>query len=61
VGRLPWLKDEDNLCNFPFGREVVEKQDGVESLNEVFSTDYGQFFENFNGDKIVAWSSFGLR
>jgi hypothetical protein len=30
VGRFPWLKDEDDLCNFPLGREVVEEQDGVE-------------------------------
>jgi hypothetical protein len=29
VGRFPWLKDEDDLCNFQSGREVVE-QDGVE-------------------------------
>jgi hypothetical protein len=29
VGSYPWLKDEDDLCNFPLGREVVE-QDGVE-------------------------------
>jgi hypothetical protein len=28
--RLPWLKDEDDLCSFPLGREVVEELDGVE-------------------------------
>jgi hypothetical protein len=26
MGRFPWLKDEDDLCNFPLGREVVEEQ-----------------------------------
>jgi hypothetical protein len=30
VWRFPWLKDEDDLCNFPLGKEVVEEQDGVE-------------------------------
>jgi hypothetical protein len=25
---------------------------------EVFSTDYGQFFENFTDDEIVAWGFF---
>jgi hypothetical protein len=31
VGRFSWLKDEDDLCNFPLGREVVEEQDGVDN------------------------------
>jgi hypothetical protein len=26
----------------------------------VFSTDYGQFFENFTGDEIVAWGFFWI-
>jgi hypothetical protein len=30
VGRFPWLKGVDDLCNFPWGREVAEEQDGVE-------------------------------
>jgi hypothetical protein len=30
MGKCPWLKDEDGLCNFPLGREVVEEQVGVE-------------------------------
>jgi hypothetical protein len=47
-----------DLCSFPLGREVVEEQDGVELLGEVFSTDCGQFFENFTGDEIVAWGFF---
>jgi hypothetical protein len=30
VGRFPWIKDKDDLCNFSLGKEIVEEQDGVE-------------------------------
>jgi hypothetical protein len=35
------------------GKEVVGEQDGVQKLCEIFSADYGQFFDNFTGDEIV--------
>jgi hypothetical protein len=29
VEKFSYLKDEDDLCSFPLGREVVEEQDVV--------------------------------
>jgi hypothetical protein len=29
------------------GGEVVEKEDGIEELGEIFDADSGQFFEDF--------------
>jgi hypothetical protein len=36
------------------GREVVEKQDGIKELGEIFDADNGQFFEDFTGNEVVA-------
>jgi hypothetical protein len=36
------------------GEEVVEKQDGIEELGEIFDADCGQFFEDFTGNEVVA-------
>jgi hypothetical protein len=44
------------------GGEVVEKQDGIEELSEIFDADSGQFFEDFTGNEVVARGFFlGLR
>jgi hypothetical protein len=36
------------------GGEVVEKQDGIEELSEIFDADRRQFFEDFTGNEVVA-------
>jgi hypothetical protein len=43
------------------GGEVVEKQDCIEELGEIFDADSGQFLEDFNGNEVVARGFFGLR
>jgi hypothetical protein len=42
------------------GGEVVEKQDGIEELGEIFDADSGQFFEDFAGNEVVARGFFGI-
>jgi hypothetical protein len=42
------------------GGEVVEKQDGIEELGEIFDADSGQFFEDFTGNEVVARGFFGI-
>jgi hypothetical protein len=42
------------------GGEVVEKQDGIEKLSEIFDADRGQFFEDFTGNEVVARGFIGL-
>jgi hypothetical protein len=48
------------VCSFPVGREVVEKQDGIEELGEIFDADSGQFFEDFTGNEVIAREFFGI-
>jgi hypothetical protein len=36
------------------GGEVVEKQDGIKELGEIFDANRGQFFEDFAGNEVVA-------
>jgi hypothetical protein len=36
------------------GREVVEKQDGIEELGEIFDAYSRQFLENFTGNEVIA-------
>jgi hypothetical protein len=50
MGRFPRFQDKDDLCNFPLGREVVEKQDGIEQLGEIFDAYSKQFFEDFTSN-----------
>jgi hypothetical protein len=54
MGGVTRLSDEDYLCNFPLGGEVVQKQDGIEELGEIFDDDSGQFFEDFTGNEVIA-------
>jgi hypothetical protein len=49
------------MCNFPLGGEVVEKQDDIDELGEIFHADSGQFFEDFTGNEVVARRFLGLR
>jgi hypothetical protein len=42
------------------GREVVEKQDGIEELGEIFDADNGNLFEDFTGNVVVARGFFGI-
>jgi hypothetical protein len=42
------------------GGEVVEKQDGIEELSEIFDADKGQLFEDFTGNEVVARGFFGI-
>jgi hypothetical protein len=49
------------MRNFPLGGEVVEKQDGIEELSEIFDADRGQFFEDFTGNEVVAKGFFGIK
>jgi hypothetical protein len=42
------------------GGEVVEKQDGIEELGEIFDADSGQSFEDFTGNEVVAREVFGI-
>jgi hypothetical protein len=48
------------VCNIPLGGEVVEKQDSIEELGEIFDADSGQFFKNFAGNNFVARAFFCL-
>jgi hypothetical protein len=41
-------------------RYVVEKQDGIEELGEIFDADRGQLFEDFIGNEVVARGFFGI-
>jgi hypothetical protein len=43
------------------GREVVEKQDDIEDLGEIYDDNSGQFFEDFTGNEVIARGFFGLR
>jgi hypothetical protein len=36
------------------GGDVVEKQDGIEELGEIFDAESGQFFEDFAGNEVIA-------
>jgi hypothetical protein len=36
------------------GREVVEKQDGIEELGKIFDANSGQFFDNFACNEVIA-------
>jgi hypothetical protein len=36
------------------GAEVVEKQDGIEELGEIFDADSGQFLEDFTGNEVIS-------
>jgi hypothetical protein len=36
------------------GGEVVEKQDGIEELGEIFYANSGQFFEDFSGNEVIS-------
>jgi hypothetical protein len=36
------------------GREVVEEQDGIEELGEIFDANSGQFLEDFTGNEVIA-------
>jgi hypothetical protein len=36
------------------GREVVEKQEGIEELGEIFTAYRGQFLEDFIGNEVIA-------
>jgi hypothetical protein len=36
------------------GGVVVEKQDGIEELGEIFDADSGQSFEDFAGNEVIA-------
>jgi hypothetical protein len=36
------------------GGEVVEKQDSIEELGEIFYAYSGQFFEDFTSNEVVA-------
>jgi hypothetical protein len=53
-GGFPGFKDEDDLCNFPLGGEVVEKQDGIEELGEIFDANSRQFLEDFTSNEVIA-------
>jgi hypothetical protein len=41
------------------GGEVVEKQDGIEELGEIFDADSGQLFKDFTSNEVVARGFFG--
>jgi hypothetical protein len=43
--------------NFPLGEEVVEKQDSIEELGEIFDADSGQFFEDFTGNEVAKYKT----
>jgi hypothetical protein len=51
---FPRLWDKDDLCNFPLGGEVVEKQDGIEELGDIYDVCNGQFFEDFTSNEVIA-------
>jgi hypothetical protein len=36
------------------GGGVVEKQDGIEELGEIFDANSGQFLEDFTGNEVIA-------
>jgi hypothetical protein len=36
------------------GREVVEKQDDIEELGEIFDANSRQFLEDFTGNEVTA-------
>jgi hypothetical protein len=36
------------------GGEVVEKQDGIEELGEIFDVNSKQFLEDFTGNEFIA-------
>jgi hypothetical protein len=38
------------------GGEVVEKQDSIEELGEIFDADSAQFFEDFTGTEVTILS-----
>jgi hypothetical protein len=42
------------------GGEVVEKQDGIEELGEIFDADSGQYFEDFTSNEVIARGCFGI-
>jgi hypothetical protein len=42
------------------GGEVVEKQDGIEDLGEIFDANSGKFFEDFTGNEVIARGFFWL-
>jgi hypothetical protein len=42
------------LCNFPLGGEVVEKQDGINELGEIFDANSRQFLEDFASNEVIA-------
>jgi hypothetical protein len=49
---FPRLYGEDDLCNFPYGGEVIEKQDGIEELGEIFNANSRQFLEDFTRNEV---------
>jgi hypothetical protein len=42
------------LFNFLFGGEVVEKQDGIEELGEIFDANSRQFLEDLTSNEVIA-------
>jgi hypothetical protein len=42
------------------GWEIVEKQDGIEELGEIFDANSRQFSEDFTGNEVVAREFFGI-
>jgi hypothetical protein len=48
------------VYNFPLGGGVVEKQDGIEELGEIFDANSGQFLEDFAGNEVIARGYFWI-
>jgi hypothetical protein len=42
------------------GGEVVEKQDGIEELCEIFDANSRQFLEDFASNEVIARGFFGV-
>jgi hypothetical protein len=43
------------------GREVVEKQDGIEELDEIFDANSRQFLEDFTSNEVIARGFFWVQ